>query len=115
MNFDQAITAHSDWKRKLSSYIQKPDHSLKPAEVAMDNTCELGKWIGGEGAKFSKLPEYASLKTAHTSFHKAAGEVVRKADAGQNVTEEVALGAKSEFSAASSAVVQAIMHMKAKA
>ena len=58
MNFDQAISLHSDWKRKLSSYVQKPDGSLKWADIAPDNKCDLGKWIAGEGAKFSSLKEF---------------------------------------------------------
>jgi hypothetical protein len=115
MNFDEAITAHSQWKSKLSSYIAHPDNGLTAAAVSQDNQCPLGKWIVGEGAKFSNLPEYSTLKTEHTRFHKAAGDVIRKASGGQNVSAEVALGAHSEFGNASNAVVSAIMAMKAKA
>jgi Chemoreceptor zinc-binding domain len=115
MDFNQAIAAHSGWKMKLSNYLNKPDHSLKPAEVALDSQCELGKWIAGEGAKYAKLAEFTKLKTEHSHFHKAAADVVRRADAGQNVSQEVLLGAHSEFTAASTSVVQAIMAMKSKA
>jgi hypothetical protein len=61
------------------------------------------------------LPEFAKLVSEHTSFHKAAAEVVSRADHGVCVDDEVALGNKSPFSAASSAVVTALMAMKAKA
>ena len=114
MNFDDAIKAHSAWKMKLSTYIAKPDGSLKVVEIEPDNKCALGQWIYGEGAKHSALPEYGTLKSEHTKFHKCAAAVVKKADAGQNVTEEVTLGGKSEFAQASSAVVSAIMKMKSK-
>lgn len=114
MDFDAAITAHSAWKKKLSAYIQKPDHSLQISEIAVDNKCELGRWIAGEGAKFSSLPEYAKLKSEHIRFHKAAADVVRRADSGGNVSAEVALGAKSEYTAASTGVEQAIMAIKSK-
>jgi len=113
MNFDEAITIHADWKRKLSTYLRKPDGTLHPSEVALDNKCELGKWIAGEGRKFSQLTQFNSLKLEHTRFHKAAADVVRRADAGANTSAEVVLGADSEFSRASGAVVQAIMGMKA--
>jgi hypothetical protein len=113
MNFDQAISAHSDWKRKLSRYLQKPDGSLKPVDIAPDNECELGKWIASEGVKFSTLKEFNSLKAEHARFHKAAAEIVVRADRGDKITEEIALCSTSEFGNASSAVVQAIMHMKA--
>lgn len=115
MDFDGAIKAHSAWKMKLSQYLAKPDGSLKPADIQQDNKCDLGKWIYGEGAEFSTLSEYNTLKTEHATFHKCAAEVVRKADSGQSVSEEVALGSKSEFATASSAVVGAIMSMRRKA
>ncbi len=114
MDFDQAIMAHSNWKQKLRAYLAKPDRSLSASEVALDNKCDLGKWISGEGAKHASLPEFQTLRTEHTHFHKAAAAVVHKADSGQNVTEETALGSKSEFSSASSSVVNAIMAIKAK-
>lgn len=112
MDFDEAIKAHSAWKMKLGSYLRKPDQSLKAAEVAMDNKCDLGKWIYGEGAKHSALPEFATLKTEHAKFHKCAASVITQADAGKSMTEEVMLGSGSEFSTASSNVVGAIMKMR---
>ncbi len=115
MNFDGAISAHTQWKAKLASYLLKPDHSLSPATVGAHNGCELGKWLDGEGRKYSSLPEYSALVSDHTRFHKAAAEIIKKADAGQKVTEEVALGAKSDFADASSAVVKSLMAMKLKA
>ncbi|HEX4075904.1 MAG TPA: CZB domain-containing protein [Candidatus Acidoferrales bacterium] len=114
MNFDSAISAHTQWKAKLASYISKPDHSLNPAAVAAHNGCELGKWLDGEGKKYSSLPEYSALVSDHNRFHKAAAEVVKKADAGQKVAEDVALGSHSDFANASSAVVKALMAMKLK-
>ena len=114
MNFNEAIKAHSDWKMKLSAYLDKPDGSIKPEVVQLDNKCALGQWIYGEGASHQALPEYATLKTEHAKFHKAAAEVVRKADSGQNVTQEIALGKQSEFGLCSHNVVAAIMAIKRK-
>ncbi|MBK9322874.1 MAG: CZB domain-containing protein [Bdellovibrionaceae bacterium] len=114
MDFDEAIKAHSAWKMKLSTYLKKPDGSLKPSEIQVDNKCQLGQWIYAEGARLSSYPEYATLKSEHARFHKAAAEVVKKADAGQDTSEETALGAKSDFASASSAVVGAIMAIRRK-
>ena len=99
---------------KLAVYLSKPDYSLDASVVALPNECELGKWIYGEGQKYSNIPEFAALVSNHASFHTAAGEVVRKADAGQNVTEEIVLGANSQFASTSTAVVRSIMAMKSK-
>lgn len=115
MDFDGAIRAHSAWKLKLSQYISKPDGSLNPSEIQKDHQCDLGKWIFGEGSKFSKFPEYEKLKSEHAKFHQCAAEVVKKADSGQSVSEEVALGSKSQFAVASNAVITAIMAMRRKA
>jgi methyl-accepting chemotaxis protein len=112
MDFDGAIRAHSDWKMKLSSYLRHADGSLKAADIQWDNRCALGQWIYGEGAAFSKEPGFAELKQAHTQFHAAAAEVVQKADAKQDVTEQIALGAASPFGAASKTVVGSLMKLK---
>ncbi len=114
MDFDEAIAAHSVWKKKLSKYLANPDHSLHPEEIAPDDRCELGKWIAAEGKKHAKLPEYTAVKSGHARFHKVAADIVQRANAGQHVAEEAALGAKSEFAAVSSAVVLAIMALKSK-
>jgi hypothetical protein len=116
MNFDEAVKAHAGWKMKLTTYLGKPDGSLKVAEIEVDNRCALGKWIHGEGAKYSSLPEFAELKAQHASFHKAAANIVTRADRGErNLTAETALGGNSEYSKCSSAVVGAIISMKHKA
>ena len=93
---------------------REPDHSLNAATASGDHNCELGKWLHGEGQKFAGLPEFATLVTDHAMFHKAAGEVIRRADVGQKVSEEVALGANSEFAKASSSVVSELMQLKRK-
>jgi hypothetical protein len=114
MNFQQAIQAHVSWKMRLSSYIAKPDHSLNAAVVSQDASCELGRWLRGEGRKYAGSPEFAKLVTDHARFHAAAGNVIREADSGQNVADEVALGGTSEYAVASNAVVGALMKMKSK-
>jgi methyl-accepting chemotaxis protein len=112
MDFDQAIKLHVAWKTKLSAYVANPDRSLKAAEISVDDRCELGKWLHGEGMKYASLPEFAKLVADHARFHTAAADVVRKADAGRDVNPEIALGAKSSYAAASNAVVTALMRMK---
>lgn len=112
MNFDQAIACHVQWKSKLSAYIAKPDKSLDAASVAHDDRCDLGKWLRGDGLKFAASPEYKQLVEDHQRFHHAASEIIRKADSGKSVKEDVALGAKSEYASASNAVVASLMKMK---
>ncbi len=112
MDFDAAIVAHSDWKRKLKAYLQKPDHSLQPTELALTTKCKLGEWATGEGRKYASSPFFQTLTAEHSRFHKAAAELVRKANLGESVNAETALGATSEFAKASTSVVNAIVEMK---
>ncbi len=115
MNFDEAINAHAAWKLKLSAYLRNPDKSLDAKKVAVDNQCALGKWLHGEGKAYSAQPEFAQALAEHARFHKAAASVVSKADAGVNVSEEVALGGQSDFATASMNLVRALMTLKTKA
>jgi len=112
MNFDEAIQAHSAWKLKLSTYLRTPNGTLKSADIRPDNRCALGQWLHGEGRKHTSLPEYKKLVAEHARFHRAAAAVVDKANSGVSTSEDTALGAKSEFAAASSSVVALILSMK---
>ena len=114
MDFDEAMAAHSEWRMKLANYIRKPDKSLSASIVSKDNQCALGKWLYAEGQRHGVLPEYTQLVEAHKRFHAAAGIIIARADKGENVTEEVTLGAVSDYSRASVAVAMAIMGMKRK-
>lgn len=112
MNFDEAGRAHTEWKLKLAAYLAKPDKTLNAAEVESDCKCKLGVWIHGDGKKHQSIAAFAKLKEAHARFHRAAADVVRRADAGKNVKAETEIGAESPFASASSDVVLAIAKMK---
>src|SRR5580698_7271978 len=112
MDFDEAIGKHSKWKLQLRHSLEQQDGSLHPDEVRVDHKCFLGKWIYGEGAQHSSLPEYRNLKFVHARFHVVASDLVRKANSGDSVSEQTAPCANSEFSMSSSAVVIAILAIK---
>jgi len=114
MDFDEAISAHSAWKRTLKLYLSKPDHSLAAADVALDDRCKLGEWIAGDGRKYSALPEFATLRAQHTRFHQAAGSIVSRADRGEDISGELVPGSNSEFSQATAQVIRALIDMKKK-
>jgi methyl-accepting chemotaxis protein len=112
MDFDEAVSTHSKWKRKLRHYVAKHDGSLRPADVSLDHKCVLGQWIYSEGATYSSLPEYIRLKYEHARFHGIAAELVRRANAGESVSGQMAPCSNSAFSTASAAIVIAIVAMK---
>jgi hypothetical protein len=114
MDFDEAVTLHSQWKRKLRVCLSTHDGSMRVADVSLDHKCVLGKWIYSDGASHSALPEYTKLKYEHARLHTAAAELLRRANAGESVDVEVAACSNSDFSKSSAAVVIAIMAIKAR-
>jgi Chemoreceptor zinc-binding domain len=112
VDFDEAIKAHAGWKLKLSTYLRNPDGSLNARELGGDRACALGKWLHGEGKKYSAHPAYAGLVSHHASFHRCAAELVTRADRGEKVVEEVAFGAESPYSVASKQVVALITSIR---
>jgi hypothetical protein len=112
MDFDEAISLHSKWKRRLRQTLAKHDHSLSSTEVSLDHKCVMGRWIYSEGTAHSALPEYRRLKYEHARFHAVAAELVMRANAGESVQDEMKPCASSEFSNASAGTIMAIMAIK---
>jgi methyl-accepting chemotaxis protein len=113
-SFDNAIQAHAMWKQKLANYIKKADKSLSHNEICLDNKCPLGKWIYGEGTKYSHIAEYKKLKPAHAKFHKEAANIINKVNSGAKMDSEIALNASSAFANSSKEVAQLILSLKNK-
>ncbi len=112
MNFDEAIHVHAAWKIVLSTYLRSVDGTLTAAETRVDNRCALGRWLYGEGKKYSSTAEYQILMAEHARFHQAAAEVVDRANSGQDADANRFLHSDSEYETASRNVVKAIMDLK---
>ncbi len=114
MDFDEAIQVHAAWKIKLSAYLRKADGSLNSGEVRSDNRCALGQWLYGEGRKHASTLEYQTLISEHAKFHRAAADVIDKANKGA-ANANAMLNFSSDYGIASRNVVTAIMQLKKKA
>ena len=114
MDLMQAITAHIRVKRTLSSYVVRPDRSLNASQVGASDQCTLGRWIIGDGRRYCGVPEYRAVLASHARFHQAAAEIVRRADSGEVVEQEIALDSTSEYAGASAAVLKALMFLHGK-
>ena len=112
MDFNQAIDSHVRWRVNLARHIANPDRHIDADQVSGDQNCELGKWLHGDGQKFSSIPGYATLVAEHAQFHREAGDIIRAVNAGQDVSAAIALGSASKFSKASMAVVSQLVAMK---
>lgn len=79
---DRAVQSHVQWKLKLLSAIGGGE-KIDRATACVDDKCELGRWIYGEGSQFSALPAFAELKKTHKEFHACVLAVADLIDAGK--------------------------------
>jgi methyl-accepting chemotaxis protein len=116
MNFDDAITAHSQWKIRLQGVINGSSKEiLDPQVVGLDNKCPLGQWIHGEAKQqYSQLPEYSVLVKQHAEFHQSAASVLRLALAGQMDQAKACLETGGSFMEASIRTITAIRQLRRK-
>lgn len=113
-DFDAAISAHIDWKMKLSKYLGNPDGSLDNKKVCVDNACALGKWIYGDGLEYEKSEPktYFALKESHAEFHKTAGEIILLINSHQAEKAKTMLQAGGPYMQVSDRTVSLIKDLK---
>lgn len=111
MDFEGAILAHTRWKRRLQASMNGGER-LDPAVVQLDNQCDLGKWLHGEGSVHAANGEFDKLVRSHAAFHEAAAAVVERINRGQIDEATRMIGMGSAFVERSSAVVQSIARMR---
>lgn len=111
MDFNLAIDAHVEWVAKLAYSIANSDKCGDLCNASDDRNCELGEWLYGDGQKFSRLPEYATLVAIHARFHREAGAIQRAASEGRVVSSDMAIGSGSNFDKMSLAVICALVKM----
>lgn len=88
LNFFTATKAHKAWKQRLYDCVSGSCTTLDPAAIALDNRCDLGKWLYSVqdsrpklGADTHKL--FTRLLQDHAAFHRAAADVARQAQSNQ--------------------------------
>ena len=112
MDFDQLIHAHVNWRFKIKDYLEGRGSSLDPSTISKDTVCVMGRWIHGDGTKFSSFPEFGDLKLEHTLIHQCAAVVVEKITSGDLEAARALTSVQSEFSTRSSNIVNAVMRLK---
>ena len=106
MDLSNAIDAHTQWRVKLKAAITLGEQ-LDASSITLDNHCDLGKWLSGEGRNlFASKPEFRKLVASHRLFHAAAGKVAAAANAGRTAEAESLLS--GPFQAQSQEAVAAI-------
>ncbi|MEK6796861.1 MAG: methyl-accepting chemotaxis protein [Spirochaetota bacterium] len=108
---DRAIAVHRLWKTKLIAALggaALPDRSV----VSVDDRCDLGKWIHGEGEqRFGTLPEFVVLKEHHAAFHGSVGHIIDLLASGEREKAHEAIE-HGYFASTSEATVAAIGNLR---
>jgi hypothetical protein len=66
-----------------------------------NNRFALGQGLYGAGEKYSSTTEYQTLIGEHAKFHRAAGDMIDKANSGKELNAELILNFSSEYGSAS--------------
>lgn len=112
MNLDNAILAHYEWKNKLKAAIAGKAQ-LDAATISLDNCCEFGKWLYGDGGKqYGKKPEFTALLQKHKTFHAEAGRVASAINAKKYDEASKMIETSSPFGTASVGVGVAVNALK---
>jgi methyl-accepting chemotaxis protein len=115
MDLNQAIAKHAEWKLKFRSAISRQE-TMDTETISKDSFCELGKWLHGESkAKFGKFASHSECVSKHAAFHVEAGKIARTINSKKYTEAAAMLGAGTSYSAVSSAVGVAILHLKKEA
>jgi methyl-accepting chemotaxis protein len=86
-NFDMIVLMHRNWLIQLRAFLDDRKDDLKA--TSEDHVkCDLGKWIYGDGKRFSEKSAYKTLEANHKDFHIKAGEIIRAKSEGNKAAAE---------------------------
>jgi methyl-accepting chemotaxis protein len=86
-NFDVIVLMHRNWLIQLRAFLDDRKDDLK-ATSEDHLKCDLGKWIYGDGKRFSEKSAYKTLEADHKDFHAKAGEIIRAKTEGNKTAAE---------------------------
>ena len=109
-----ALRAHGAWKARLLKAIGSGTSEFKVDTVRLDNQCDFGKWLYGDGKR--SLPataDYDRLRSLHAEFHTAAARVLELAIAGRAKDASAAMAHTAQFSTVSSQLTTMLTKLQA--
>jgi hypothetical protein len=86
IDLDIAISAHENWKLRLTNYLAgQSSEELRPEVICLDDKCQLGQWLYGNGkSRLGSYPSFSLLVARHQYFHVQASSVVALQQAGKS-------------------------------
>jgi Chemoreceptor zinc-binding domain len=112
IDIDSAISAHQNWKVRLSSVLAgTSSEDLKPEIVCLDDRCDLGKWLHSSGKmRMGHLPAFSMLIARHKQFHTEASTVLATAKNGDLASATSLLNGNYQHTSVQ--VVTLLQHLK---
>ena len=112
IDFDAAISRHTEWKFRLRGAITRQE-KLDADSIACDDRCVFGKWLHGSAMqKYGSLAIFKTCLADHAAFHKEAGKVASEINAGNFAQAEKMLDYGTPYHSASQSVVKAIKELR---
>lgn len=114
---ERAIVAHAGWKRRLSEAAETRTCTITVDKAGLDNQCEFGKWLYGNGANLSsreKGEEYEEVRALHATFHKCAAKTLKLALDGDRAGYEAERHYSGDFTQRSADLTHAIVRWRSR-
>lgn len=105
----KAVGAHGMWKARLRAAITNGTAVPTPAQAAVDNACDFGRWLYALPAAQTRDAHFATVKDLHARFHAEAANVLRLVDAGKSAEATKAIGNGSPFDQVSTKLTNTLM------
>jgi methyl-accepting chemotaxis protein len=87
IDYDLIVAKHRAWISNLRSFLDGKKSDLKATSDDY-RVCALGKWIYGEGKKFSTAGAYNEVEKVHQQFHAQAGRIIKLSQSGDKIQAE---------------------------
>jgi len=86
-NHDLIVLMHRNWLFQLRAFLDDRKEGLK-ATSEDHLKCDLGKWIYGDGKRFTGSKTYQVLEDTHKMFHASAGTIIQFKTEGKKTEAE---------------------------
>jgi methyl-accepting chemotaxis protein len=97
----EALRAHREWRVRFLTAISNREH-MNAANIEADDGCKFGRWLHMQGTEsFGHLPAYGACVAAHAEFHRQAGMVAQRINAGDYDAAKKMLSYGSDYQRAS--------------
>jgi hypothetical protein len=115
----EAIAAHGVWRSRVFEALETGKSTFVVENVGRDDLCPFGQWLHGAiPAELKSSPHYVRVRELHALMHHEGARLVQVwlggagSPSGTAVAAGEAAQARDRFTAASTALVRALMAWK---